>query len=51
MVWVMSTFYGLRLRQVRIWLDAAKMKAYQIAPSDVVLALKRENIELPGRTY
>ena len=41
-------FYGLRLRQVRIWLDAAKMQAYQIAPSDVVLALKRENIELPG---
>ncbi|MBN1363437.1 MAG: efflux RND transporter permease subunit [Syntrophaceae bacterium] len=41
-------FYGLRLRQVRIWLDAAKMKAYQIAPSDIVLALKRENVELPG---
>lgn len=41
-------FYGLRLRQVRIWLDTAKMQAYQIAPSDVVLALKRENIELPG---
>jgi len=41
-------FYGLRLRQVRIWLDAAKMQAYQVAPSDVVLALKRENIELPG---
>ncbi|HRY37484.1 MAG TPA: efflux RND transporter permease subunit [Smithellaceae bacterium] len=41
-------FYGLRLRQVRIWLDAAKMQAYQIAPTDVILALKRENIELPG---
>ena len=41
-------FYGLRLRQVRIWLDAAKMQAYQVAPADVVLALKRENIELPG---
>ncbi len=41
-------FYGLRLRQVRIWLDAAKMQAYGIAASDVVLALKRENIELPG---
>jgi len=41
-------FYGLRLRQVRIWLDAAKMQAYQVAPSDVVLALKRENVELPG---
>jgi len=41
-------FYGLRLRQVRIWLDAAKMQAYQISPSDVIMALKRENIELPG---
>ncbi len=41
-------FYGLRLRQVRIWLDAAKMQAYQVSPGDVVLALKRENIELPG---
>src|SRR5450759_4945011 len=26
-------FSGLRLRKVRIWLDAAKMQAYQIAPS------------------
>ena len=41
-------FSGLRLRQVRIWLDAAKMQAYQIAPADVVRALQRENIELPG---
>jgi len=41
-------FYGLRLRQVRIWLDASKMRAYQISPNDVVVALKRENIELPG---
>jgi HAE1 family hydrophobic/amphiphilic exporter-1 len=41
-------FYGLRLRQVRIWLDTAKMQAYQVSPGDVVLALKRENIELPG---
>ena len=41
-------FYGLRLRQVRIWLDASKMQAYQVSPGDVVVALKRENIELPG---
>ncbi len=41
-------FYGMRLRQVRIWLSADKMQAYQIAPSDVVLALNRQNIELPG---
>ena len=42
------TLNGLRLRQVRIWLDAAKMQAYQVSPADVVVALKRENIELPG---
>ena len=41
-------FYGMRLRQVRIWLDAARMQAYQVSPGDVILALKRENIELPG---
>jgi len=41
-------FYGLRLRQVRIWIDAAKMQAYQVSPGDVVVALRRENIELPG---
>ena len=39
---------GLRLRQVRIWLDAAKLRAYQIAPSDVAQALGLENVELPG---
>ena len=39
---------GLRLRQVRIWLDAARMQAYQVAPTDIVRALQRENIELPG---
>jgi len=42
------TLNGLRLRQVRIWLDAAKMRAYEVSPADVVLALKRENVELPG---
>ncbi|MCX5833866.1 MAG: efflux RND transporter permease subunit [Deltaproteobacteria bacterium] len=39
---------GLRLRQVRIWLDQNKLQAYQIAASDVVQALARENVELPG---
>lgn len=41
-------FYGLRLRQVRIWLDAARMQAYQVSPTDIIRALARENIELPG---
>jgi HAE1 family hydrophobic/amphiphilic exporter-1 len=39
---------GLRLRQVRIWLDQNKLRAYQITSSDVVQALGRENVELPG---
>jgi hydrophobic/amphiphilic exporter-1 (mainly G- bacteria), HAE1 family len=41
-------FYGLLLRQVRIWLDAAKMQAYQVSPNDIIVALTRQNIELPG---
>jgi HAE1 family hydrophobic/amphiphilic exporter-1 len=40
--------WGMRLRQVRIWLDAARMQAYQVSPTDIVRALQRENIELPG---
>ena len=39
---------GLRLRQGRVWLDANKLRAYQIAPGDVVQALRLENIEIPG---
>ncbi|MEW6419151.1 MAG: efflux RND transporter permease subunit [Nitrospirota bacterium] len=39
---------GLRLRQVRIWLDADKLSAYQITAHDVIEALQRENIELPA---
>ena len=39
---------GTRLRQGRIWLDADKLRAYQIAPGDVAQALGRENVELPG---
>ncbi|HBH87700.1 MAG TPA: AcrB/AcrD/AcrF family protein [Syntrophaceae bacterium] len=40
--------YGLRLRQVRVWIDADRMRAYGVAPSDIMQALQRENLELPG---
>ena len=40
--------FGTRLRQVRVWLDPAKMRALEIAASDVAAALARENVELPG---
>ncbi len=39
---------GMRLRQGRIWLDADKLRAYQIAPGDVAQALRLENVEIPG---
>lgn len=39
---------GLRLRQVRIWLDARKLRAYQVTAHDIMAALQRENAELPG---
>ncbi len=39
---------GLRLRQVRIWLDSDRLMAYQITAHDVIRALQRENIELPS---
>jgi HAE1 family hydrophobic/amphiphilic exporter-1 len=40
--------YGLRLRQARVWIDADRMRAHGVAPGDILLALKRENVELPG---
>ncbi|MBI3601214.1 MAG: efflux RND transporter permease subunit, partial [Nitrospinae bacterium] len=39
---------GLRLRQVRVWLDADKLSAYQITPHDVVGSLQRGNVEIPA---
>lgn len=39
---------GLRLRQIRVLLDPDKLRAYGIAAQDIMSALKRQNIELPG---
>ncbi len=39
---------GLRTRQVRVWLDSDKLKAYSITAQDVLNAMRRENVELPG---
>jgi len=40
--------FGLQLRQVRVWLDSGKLRAYGISANDVMAALKRQNVELPG---
>jgi len=39
---------GLRLRQVRVWLDADRLRAFQTTARDVMTALQRENAELPS---
>jgi HAE1 family hydrophobic/amphiphilic exporter-1 len=39
---------GLQLRQVRVWLDSGKLQAYGLSANDVLGALKRQNVELPG---
>ncbi|MFA5139221.1 MAG: efflux RND transporter permease subunit [Elusimicrobiota bacterium] len=39
---------GLTDRNLRVWLDAAKMEAKQITAEDVLAAIGREHIEIPG---
>jgi HAE1 family hydrophobic/amphiphilic exporter-1 len=39
---------GGRKRQVRVWLDADKLRAYGITADDVVAAIRRENTDFPG---
>ena len=42
------TISGGRNRQVRIWIDAAKMNAAALTADDIKLALGREHREIPG---
>ncbi len=39
---------GQRLRQVRIWLDLEKLNSYKITSQDIVRAIQRESVEIPG---
>ena len=40
--------FGERRFAMRIWLDAARLAAYQLTPTDIEDALKRQNIEVPS---
>ncbi|MFZ3033659.1 MAG: efflux RND transporter permease subunit [Parvibaculum sp.] len=42
------TLVGGRDREVRIWLDADKMRAYGVTASDVTTAIRREHADIPG---
>jgi HAE1 family hydrophobic/amphiphilic exporter-1 len=40
--------FGGRGRQVNVWLDAYKMRSYNVTVSDVTKALATQNVEVPG---
>jgi HAE1 family hydrophobic/amphiphilic exporter-1 len=42
------TILGGRKRQIRVWLDADKLRAYNITADDVVASIRRENTDVPG---
>jgi HAE1 family hydrophobic/amphiphilic exporter-1 len=39
---------GGRQRQINIWLDASRLRAYNVTVTDVARALQMQNIEVPG---
>jgi HAE1 family hydrophobic/amphiphilic exporter-1 len=39
---------GFREPMIRIWIDRDKLAAHSLTVSDVIMALRRENLELPG---
>jgi hydrophobic/amphiphilic exporter-1 (mainly G- bacteria), HAE1 family len=39
---------GGRQREIRIWLDATKLRSYGVTADDVMNALRREHAEIPG---
>ncbi len=42
------TLFGRRERAIRIWLDGEALRARGLAATDVLLALRREHVEIPG---
>lgn len=40
--------WGSKRYSMRLWMDPAKLSAYQLTPGDIRQALDRENVELPS---
>lgn len=40
--------FGSKRPAMRLWMDPTKLAAYNLTPNDVLAALSRENVELPG---
>lgn len=43
-----ANVFGSKLPAMRLWMDPARMAAYGLTAQDVLTALTRENVELPG---
>lgn len=43
-----AQIYGERRYSMRVWLDRARLAAFNLTPHDVVDAISRQNIELPA---
>jgi multidrug efflux pump len=43
-----ATIFGQRRYAMRIWLDAARLAAYNMTPQDVENALRSQNVEVPA---
>jgi HAE1 family hydrophobic/amphiphilic exporter-1 len=39
---------GGRSRQINVWIDAYKLRSYNLTVNDVILSLRSQNIEVPG---
>ena len=42
------TLVGSRLRQVNLWLDPARLRAYTLTATEVTRAVANQNLQLPG---
>ncbi len=42
------TLLGARKRQINIWLDPVRLKAFSLTAADVEQALKRQNVQIPA---
>jgi multidrug efflux pump len=43
-----AVIWGQRRYSMRLWMDPIKLASLKLAPSDVLVALNRENVELPS---
>jgi len=43
-----ASIFGERRYSMRLWLDAARLAAYNMTPQDVEGALRRQNVEVPA---